>query len=147
MTKLPFFIDFTKDSFKDITVEGWWGARSCYQQVMTHKVAHHSTWVNVDCALIFLCNNRYQHPSQGCIICSDCVVLQSNQNYLASTVITVAFVKFSPCDVIIFWNKWFQMAGWMLQLSQKYAVVAMFEPSSSNMNTLCHCCRDANTVL
>ena len=35
----------------------------------------------------------------------DCVVLQSNQNYCASTVITVAFVKFFPCDVIYFWKK------------------------------------------
>ena len=33
------------------------------------------------------------------------------------------------------------------RLSHQFVVVAMFEPSSSNMIALCHCCRNAKTML
>ena len=52
---------------------------------------------------------------------------------------------YSPCDVITFWIKWFQMAGRMLQMSQQFVVTAMLVC----LHWFCkldHRCWDAETV-
>ena len=52
---------------------------------------------------------------------------------------------YSPCDVITFWIKWFQMAGRMLQMSQQCVVTAMLVC----LHWFCkldHRCWDAETV-